>query len=374
MIPFYWKWRLPHYVSLQKCTFNDAPYKKKRLGLNDCRSKIYLISENIFPTENSPFTVDFIAVRYSAYWHVDVALWWPQSLFGWKWPFDGSRSLSCTVLNCYLDLVHLFFISPFNHHPPEALLECLYCCIASTRATIRNTAWWYLQHTKCEFRQKINTAAPAEEILVVVIFVSRRKASHCVLFVDTQLGDYSSFTPTADAKTHWGIISRASSYSSNRYVSIAQTGQVVDRNANCLTGWRPHNLHASCCMLTVNNCSMHKTIIMAYSSTPGCGWPWGVFLFSFFFGSIFISWLIHFLCSFHLLSNEKPHFYWWKFGPYTAPLGKWITNHKDKWPAVAADALLRNGIVLLDVYWNKRKRGGDWKGMAVRVILRSTVL
>lgn len=77
--------------------------------------------------------------------------------------------------------------------------------------------------------------------------------------------------------------------------------------------------------------------------------------FHFSFCSIFISWLIHFLWSFHLLSNENAHFCWWKFGPFTALLGKWITYHKDKWPAMAADALLRNGIVLLDVYWNKSK-------------------
>lgn len=33
-----------------------------------CRSKIDLkILKNIFPTENNPFTVDFIALRYSAH-------------------------------------------------------------------------------------------------------------------------------------------------------------------------------------------------------------------------------------------------------------------------------------------------------------------
>lgn len=130
----------------------------------------------------------------------------------------------------------------------------------------------------------------------MVISVSRRKASLCVALL-TQRGDYSSFTPTADAKMHRGIISRVSSYSSNTYVGIAQTGQVVDRNANCFTGWRPRNLHASCCMLTVNNCSIHKTIIVVNSSTPGGIFVVGyevffIFLFvPFLFPGLFISYI-----------------------------------------------------------------------------------
>lgn len=185
----------------------------------------------------------------------------------------------------------------------------------------------------------------------------QRKKGRSLRSVLTQHGDYGSFTPTA--KMHWGLISRVNSDSSNEYVSIAQTGQVVDRNANCFTGWWPCNLHASCCVLTVNNCSIYRTLIVVYSNTLGGFVVVDYREFIIFLCSIFISWLIHFLWLFHLLSNEKAHFCWWKFGPFTAPHGKWITYHKDKWPAMAADALLRNGVVLLDVYWNK-----SWKERA----------
>lgn len=154
---------------------------------------------------------------------------------------------------------------------------------------------------------------------------------------------------------------------------------MVHRNANCFTGWQPHNLHASCCVLTVKNCSVHETIIVACSGGifPVVGHQ-QLFIFLFvpfsFFGE---RRLIHLLHSFHLLSNEKPHFAWWKFGAVhrsPSPPAKWITNHKDKWPAVAADARLRNGAVLLDVYWNKRKGARDWKGRAVGLILHSIAL
>lgn len=205
-------------------------------------------------------------------------------------------------------------------------------------------------------------------------FLSAEERPMTALSVLTEEGNYSSFTLAADARMHWGEISRVSSYFSNRYVSTAQTGQVVDRNSNCFNGWWPCNLHTSCCTLTENNCSIHKAIIVAYNSTPGGifgGWPWGVFHFS--RCSIFISWLIHFLCSFHLRSNEKPHIHWWKFGPYTAPLAKWITNHKDKWPATAPDALLRNGRTVTGCLLEQEKEG-DWKDGAVGVILHTTAL
>lgn len=66
----------------------------------------------------------------------------------------------------------------------------------------------------------------------------------------TKRGDDASFSPSADAKFHRGIISGTSSYSSNKYVSVVQIVQAVDRNANCFTGRRPCNLHSSCCILT----------------------------------------------------------------------------------------------------------------------------
>lgn len=66
----------------------------------------------------------------------------------------------------------------------------------------------------------------------------------------TKLGDYASFSLSADAKFHRGLISGTSSYSSNKYVSVVQIVQVVDRNTNCFTGWQPCNLHSSCCILT----------------------------------------------------------------------------------------------------------------------------
>lgn len=88
----------------------------------------------------------------------------------------------------------------------------------------------------------------------------------------------------------------------------------------------------------------------------------------FSFCSIFTSWLIHVLYSFNLLSTVKPFFFWWKFGLCTAYPCKRITNHKAKWPSVATDAQLRYRVVLLDVYWNKRKTERDWKDRAVRLI------
>lgn len=114
----------------------------------------------------------------------------------------------------------------------------------------------------------------------------------------TQYGDYIRFSPTA--KTHRQLIFKLSSYSSNRYVSIAQTGQVVDRNANCFTGTWPCNLHASCCMLTVNNCSIYRNIIVAYSNTAGgilAIGSFSIFLFvQFLFLGLFISY-DHFIYS-----------------------------------------------------------------------------
>lgn len=88
----------------------------------------------------------------------------------------------------------------------------------------------------------------------------------------------------------------------------------------------------------------------------------------FSFCSIFTSWLIHVLYSFNLLSTVKPFFFWWKFGLCTAYPCKRITDHKAKWPSVATDAQLRYRVVLLDVYWNKRKTERDGKDRAVRLI------
>lgn len=135
-----------------------------------------------------------------------------------------------------------------------------------------------------------------------------------------QHGDYSSFTLAAGATMHREIISNTSSYSSNRYVSITQTGQVVDRNANCFTGWWPCNLHASCCMLTVNNYLIQKHVIVAYRSTPT-----GIFVavsFSFFIFLV-ISWPINFLFSFHLSSLKwKTTLMLMKVWAYAASLGE----------------------------------------------------
>lgn len=101
---------------------------------------------------------------------------------------------------------------------------------------------------------------------------------------------------------HWGIISRTSSYSSNRNVSIAQTGQVVDRNADCLIGWWPRNLHASCCMLTVSNYFIqkkHNCGVQQHSrrSFVVSHEEFFIFVFvHFLFPSLFISY-IHFIYS-----------------------------------------------------------------------------
>lgn len=165
----------------------------------------------------------------------------------------------------------------------------------------------------------------------------------------TQHGDCSNFTLSANAKIHWEIISRASSYSSNRYVGIAQTGQVVDRNANCFTGWRPCNLHASCCIYW-------QWMTVPY--TEPLLWCMAALFFLFHF---------YFLAN-SCNSTVKPFFFWWKFGLCTAYPCKRITNHKAKWPSVATDAQLRYRVVLLDVYWNKRKTERDWKDRAVRLI------
>lgn len=55
---------------------------------------------------------------------------------------------------------------------------------------------------------------------------------------------------STEAKFHRGIISGTSSYSSNKYVSVVQTVQVVEPNADCVSGWQPCNLRSSCCILT----------------------------------------------------------------------------------------------------------------------------
>lgn len=126
----------------------------------------------------------------------------------------------------------------------------------------------------------------------------QHKKGQSLCSVLTQYGDYGSFTPTA--KTHWRLISWVGLYSSDRYVNIAQTGQVADRNANCSTGWRPCNLNTSCCVLTVNNCFIYRNIIVANSNTAGGILAIGTFSFFFLFPFLFLGVFIsfnHFICS-----------------------------------------------------------------------------
>lgn len=188
-------------------------------------------------------------------------------------------------------------------------------------------------------------------------FLSAEERPMTALSVLTEEGNYSSFTLAADARMHWGKISRVSSYFSNRYVSTAQTGQVVDRNSNCFTGWWPCNLHTSCCMLTVNNCFIHKTIIVAYNSTPGGISVVGLeefFIFlaaPFLFLGLFISYA-HFICA-----QMKNH------TSTDGSLGHTPLLLLSELLTIKTNGQPRHqmlcwgiGVLLLDVYWNKRKR------------------
>lgn len=64
--------------------------------------------------------------------------------------------------------------------------------------------------------------------------------------------------------------------------------------ANCFTGSQPHNLHASCCMLTMSNCSVNKSITVAYTSTPTEFFFCFLWLAIIFFLILFGSFVSHF--------------------------------------------------------------------------------
>lgn len=65
---------------------------------------------------------------------------------------------------------------------------------------------------------------------------------------------------------------------------------------------------------------------------------------------------------FHILSIEKPHFSRLKFGSYTAPVSKWLTNHKTNgqlWEQMFCWKMAR-------CYYSRclmeQARQTDWKG------------